>query len=138
MSNPQDARPLPVVTLRGSAIDGIAGFHAEINRAFMAGEDWQLGDSLDALDDMLYGGYGALAGHAHPRVVWQDIAHSRQALGREATRRWLQAKLARPETFNVALITSQLEALEAGHGPTYFEIVMEIFAAHPRITLIPA
>jgi RNAse (barnase) inhibitor barstar len=58
----------PILVLDGSAIHDIAGFYAEINRVFMACEDWQLAPSLDALDDLLYGGYGALAGH------WKDIA----------------------------------------------------------------
>ena len=50
-----------MLTLRldGRLIHDIASFYDEINRVFMAGEDWQLGPSLDALDDMLRGGYGA-------------------------------------------------------------------------------
>lgn len=37
--------------------------------------------------------------------------------------------------FNEATIAAQLKALDAGEGQTYFQIVMEIFAAHPRIYL---
>jgi hypothetical protein len=32
----------------------------------------------------------------------------------------------------------QLDALQRGEGPTYFEIVMDIFASHRQITLVPA
>lgn len=39
----------PILVLDGSAIHDIAGFYAEINRVFMASEDWQLAPSLDAL-----------------------------------------------------------------------------------------
>src|SRR2546427_13166611 len=67
---------------------------------FMASEDWQLGPNLDALDDLLHGGYGALAGHDQVTLVWRDIAHSRAALGVDATRRWLQAKLDGTGHFN--------------------------------------
>lgn len=119
----------------GSAIHDIASFYAEINRVFMADEDWQLGPSLDALDDLLYGGYGAMAGHAAVSVHWKDIAHSRVALGEAATRAWLQEKRARPGTFNIRAIDAQLEALERGQGQTYFDIVMDIFAAHPNVRL---
>ncbi len=121
--------------LEGSAIDDIASFYAEINRVFMAGEDWQLGASLDALDDLLYGGYGALAGHAAVSVHWRDIAHSRMALGVAATRAWLHDKRARPGTFNLQIIDAQLDALARGVGQTYFDIVMDIFAAHPNVRL---
>ena len=124
-----------VLVLQGSAVSDIPSFYAEINRVFMAGEDWQLGHSLDALDDMLYGGYGVLAGHEDATLIWRDIEHSRNALGEETTRAWLQAKLDAEASFNVRAITAQLEALDAGEGKTYFQIVMEIFAAHPRILL---
>ncbi|HIE1099065.1 ribonuclease inhibitor [Stenotrophomonas maltophilia] len=124
--------------LEGSAIHGIDSFFTELNRVFMANESWQLGPSLDALDDLLYGGYGALAGHAAATVIWRDIEHSRAALGRQATARWLQAKLERPDHFNSTALTRQLAELQRGDGQTYFEIVMEIFASHRQITLVPA
>nr|WP_180164039.1 barstar family protein [Stenotrophomonas sp. SbOxS2]NYT97247.1 ribonuclease inhibitor [Stenotrophomonas sp. SbOxS2] len=121
--------------INGAAIVDIPSFYAEINRVFMAGEDWQLGPSLDALDDLLYGGYGALAGHKTATVVWRDIDCSRDALGVEATRAWLQDKLRQPGTFNAEAIGRQLDALQRGDGQTYFDIVMDIFASHPNINL---
>ncbi|UEX19384.1 barstar family protein [Stenotrophomonas sp. SI-NJAU-1] len=124
--------------IEGTAIVDIPSFHAEINRVFMAGEDWQLGPSLDALDDLLYGGYGALAGHETATLVWRDIDRSREALGVDATRAWLEDKLRQPGTFNAGTIGRQLDALQRGEGQTYFDIVMEIFASHPTITLVQA
>jgi len=125
----------PTLVLDGSAIHDIPSFYAEINRVFMASEDWQLAPSLDALDDLLYGGYGALAGHASATVHWTHIAHSRAALGAAATRAWLQEKLAQPGTFNAGSIGAQLDALERGGGQTYFDIIMDVFAAHPTLQL---
>jgi hypothetical protein len=122
----------------GAAITDIASLYIEINRVFMAGESWQLGPSLDALDDLLYGGYGALRGHATATVVWRESNHSRTALGRDTTRAWLLAKLERPAAFNTDALVRQLAALDHGEGQTYFEIVLEIFAAHPNITLVMA
>lgn len=127
-----------VLQIEGGAIDDIASLYAEINRVFMAGETWQLGPSLDALDDLLHGGYGALAGEAQATLIWRDIAHSRAALGVETTHQWLQAKLDTPGAFNTRAIAHQLQALQRGEGPTYFEIVMEIFGGHRQITLVPA
>ncbi|KAB7628931.1 barstar family protein [Stenotrophomonas rhizophila] len=125
----------PPLVLDGSAIHDIAGFYAEINRVFMTNEDWQLAPSLDALDDLLYGGYGALAGHASATVRWTHIAHSRAALGVAATRAWLQEKQARPGVFSAARIATQLDALERGAGQTYFDLIMDVFAAHPTLHL---
>ncbi len=73
-----------------------------------------------------------------PQQPWPG-AISRSAASRWAwtTCAWLQAKLQQPGTFNADVIRHQLDALERGEGQTYFEIVMEIFAGHPRITLLP-
>jgi len=45
--------PPQVLIIDGANIRDIASFYDEINRVFMVGEDWQLGASLDGLDDML-------------------------------------------------------------------------------------
>jgi len=124
--------------IEGAAIVDIPSLYAEINRVFMAGEDWQLGPSLDSLDDLLYGGHGALAGHETATVVWRDIDRSRETLGLEATRAWLEDKVRQPGTFNAETIGRQLDALQRGEGQTYFQIVMDIFASHPNIALLPA
>ena len=123
-------------TLDGARIHDIPSFYDEINRVFMAGVDWTLGPSLDALDDLLYGGYGALDGDAPAVLVWTHAGVSRDALGVHATRQYLREKLAQPERFNRAHAQRALDALEAGTGQTYFDRVLEIIAAHPNITLV--
>ncbi|MEU2203720.1 ribonuclease inhibitor [Microbacterium oleivorans] len=121
--------------IEGSRIGGIPDLYAELNRLFMTGEDWQLGASLDALDDLLHGGYGALAEDHSARVVWRDSARSRQALGVAETERWLREKLAQPGRFDSDTIQRQLDDLRAGTGMTYFERVLDVFADHPQVTL---
>jgi RNAse (barnase) inhibitor barstar len=126
------------LTLEGARIRDIASFYAEVNRVFMAGEDWTLGESLDALDDMLRGGYGAIKGREPVRLIWKDMAASRAALGVEATAAQLRAKLQRPDAFDVARIARQLDGLERGEGPTYFDTILHILADHPNIELVAA
>ena len=125
-------------TIRGEVVRSIPSFYDELNRLFMAGEDWTLGPSLDALNDLLYGGVGALQGDDEIRVVWSDHALSREALGRETTAAYYREKLRRPETFSQSHFSGLLAQLEAGSGQTYFDIVLEIFAQHPRIELVLA
>ncbi|RUQ99217.1 ribonuclease inhibitor [Labedella endophytica] len=124
--------------IEGTAVVGILSFYDELNRVFMAGESWTLGPSLDALDDMLYGGYGALHGLEGARVVWTDHAASRHALGRSETIAHHRSKLDRPGTFNAERARSAIADLEAGTGSTYFDTVLEIFESHPRIELVLA
>jgi RNAse (barnase) inhibitor barstar len=123
-----------ILMIDGASIRDIASFYDEINRVFMVGEDWQLGASLDGLDDMLYGGYGVLRGKAPAIVVWDDMDSSRSALGVEATRAYYLAKLEHPQVFKPGPIHAALARLGQG-GPTYFDLVLQVFADHPNITL---
>jgi hypothetical protein len=102
----------------------------------MTDEDWALGESLDALNDLLYGGYGAIQGREPIELVWQDMEASRSALGIETTRAFLMKKLKRPDLFNVDVARGQLDALGRGTGKTYFETVLEIIGDHHNIALI--
>jgi RNAse (barnase) inhibitor barstar len=125
-------------TLRidGTTVHDISSFYDEVNRVFMVGVDWQLGASLDALDDMLSGGYGALEGAAPATIVLGDDARLREALGVEETRRYLLGKLARPDVFNAAIFEKRLRELDAGTGPTYYDTVREILAEHPNLEVV--
>lgn len=122
-------------TIHGETIVDIPSFYDEINRVFMQGVDWQLGNSLDAFNDLLYGGVGAI-GHKEPvQLTWLNMEQSREALGYETTRNYYLAKLAPDSPFNKTHFAAQLAALEAGTGKTYFDIILEIIAEHPNITI---
>lgn len=124
------------IEIDGSAINDIASFYKEINRVFMVGESWQIGQSLDAFNDLLFGGYGALQGAESVDLVWHHLDHSRKALGYQTTRAYYLDKL-RPESpYNKQWFAEKLVALESGHGETYFDIIMSIIAEHPRIRVI--
>ena len=133
--NESNKLPEQILTIDGARINDIAGFYAEINRVFMSQGDWQLGISLDALDDMLYGGYGAAQGNAPVRLRWLNAEHSRSRLDIAATRAHYLEKLSRPDTFSYQHWLGKFHALEVGQGPTYFEQICQVIAGHPRFTL---
>lgn len=122
--------------IEGSRVHDIPSLYAELGRVLMPDEDWSLGESLDALDDLLYGGFGVLDGDAPATVIWADHERSRAALGMETTRRYYEDKLARPDVYNERTARSALAALDAGTGPLYVELVLQVFASHPNIELI--
>jgi RNAse (barnase) inhibitor barstar len=123
-------------TIDGAAIRDIPSLYEELNRVFMADEDWRLGESLDALDDLLYGGFGALAAtKGGVRIVWTDAAASRTALGRQATIGYYRQKLRRPDVFDAKRFARLLAEAEAGNGATYFDLVQDVFAGHPEIAV---
>lgn len=126
---------MPEYRIDGAEINAIADLYEQFNREFMHDEDWQMGASLDALNDVLYRLDAESRGGNAAVVTWHDHAHSRAMLGFRATERWILDKLAQPTTFNAEKFRADLAALRTGTGPTYFEIVLEIFAEHPLIDL---
>jgi RNAse (barnase) inhibitor barstar len=138
MSNP-DETPFngkPFVSIEGSNIHDIASFYEEINRVFMRNEDWKLGNSLDAFNDLLYGGFGVLDQNTETDIIWNDMHISREALGYEATKHFYTQKLAPDSPYNKSYHQKKLKELESGTGQTYFDIVLKIIADHPRLNLI--
>lgn len=124
------------ITLEGSNIHDIPSFYQMINHLFMADESWKISNSLDALDDLLYGGYGTLQHVDHLKIIWKNAQHSRKALGIETTRQYYLDKLESDQPFNKVLFREKLAKLTLGVGPTYFDIVVEIITSHKNIQLI--
>lgn len=128
--------------LNGSLIHSIPTFYDQINLMLEREKTWNIGPSLDALNDALYevpedqGDSDKPTADASATVHWHDHEHSREALGFAATERWFLEKLESQGRFNMGSIQKQLDDLRAGTGPTYFEIILEIFADHPSINLI--
>lgn len=126
----------PTIEIDGAAVHGIPSLYAVLDRAFMPDEEWTLGESLDALDDLLYGGFGVLHGADGALVVWHDAELSRAALGVETTRAYYRAKLDRPDVYAAAPARRALEALDRGEGETYFDLVLRVFRGHTEVELV--
>jgi len=127
---------IKTLIIDGSRIHDIPSFYKEINRVFMSKEDWKLGESLDALSDLFYGGYGEIEGNEEIYLMWKEFAKNRTDLGPELTKNYYRNKLKYPSTFNTDFIQQKLSALENGTGQTYFDLIVEIISEHPNIKLI--
>lgn len=124
------------LVIEGKNISNIKTFYQEINRVFMQHENWKIGESLDALNDLFYGGFGEIKGKENIRLIWENFEENKKALGLEMTKNFYESKLKSPEIFNTDFIKEKIEALENGNGQTYFEIIAEIVAKHSNIKLI--
>jgi len=124
------------ITIDGDNIHDIPSLYEEINRVFMVNTDWKLGQSLDALNDMFYGGYGLIEGNEEITLIWKNFEQNRQDLGFELTKAYYENKLKEPSVFNLSLIKEKLAELGSGAGKTYFEIILEIIGDHPNLKLV--
>jgi RNAse (barnase) inhibitor barstar len=123
-----------VIEIAGDRIRDIPTLYVELDRALMRGLDWRLGESLDALNDVLYGGFGTIEGDEAVTLVWRDFAASAAALGVETTREWLRRRLG-DERYAQDRLVADLAALDAGTGMTYLDRVVEVIESHPNIAL---
>ena len=118
--------PLPVLEIDGARFNDLEGFWDEVSRQLIPGAEW--GRNLDAFNDILRGGFGTPEGGFVLR--WTNSERSRVALGYEVTVRWLERKVERCHPDNVPSVRSDLEAARAGHGPTLFDLLVEIIHVH--------
>ena len=103
----------------------------------MSEENWEIGNSLDAFSDLLYGGFGAIKSNEPVDLIWLDMERSRNVLGYEATKNYYEDKLKPGSVFNKKLFQQKLNELESGTGETYFDIILSIISEHANIELHP-
>ncbi len=114
----QSAKDAPTYVIDGNKASTWPQLVNSIN-AFIPQSEWQ-GNSLDALDDILYGGYGTPDRFT---IVWKASETSREALGYEATKAYYKH------------LPNFEQLYEAGHITTLFDMVVGILRSHENIEL---
>lgn len=117
--------------LNGNNFNDLKGFYIEIYKLMTLYENWEPSHNLDALNDMLYSGFGEEA-----ILIWKKSEKSKIDLGTEATINFYQNKINQGKPFNVEWAKEKLTEIHSGKGQTLFEIIKEIFTEHPKIELI--
>jgi Barstar (barnase inhibitor) len=110
----------------GATFQSLDAFAAMLTRVLFPDSAWN--GNLDALNDMLRGGFGSPEDGFVVRIRNSDLAM--KALGYLETSRWYE------ERANDAYPTSRdpfrelLEQATQGHGVTLFDMIVEIFKVH--------
>lgn len=123
------------IIINADNFSDLAGFYEEMNSLFMKNVDWKLGRSLDALNDILYGGFGVFNSDEQVIVLWNNFSKSKKDLGFEETIRNYQMKINQGYPYNVTLFQEKLAELKNGNGQTLCDIIIEIFEDHKNIEL---
>jgi hypothetical protein len=115
----------PEFVVDGASFDDLAGFFTAITRTLgVCG--WVR--NLDALNDILRGGFGTPDGGFILR--WANSALSAERLGWPETIRFLEKKLAVCHPANITSVQADLALARRGEGQTLFEIIVSIIQAH--------
>ena len=123
------------IIIHGDHFSDLTGFYKEMDRLFMKDVDWRLGESLDALNDILYGGFGVYEPGEAVLVVWRNFSKSRTDLGIHETKKNYEMKIQKGHPYNVKLFQDKLVDIENGVGQTLCDIIVEIFLDHKNIEL---
>jgi RNAse (barnase) inhibitor barstar len=118
-------RDLPVLVVDGTRFSDLDGFAREFSQ-LLSGYTWR--GNLDALNDVLRGGYGT---PTHGWVLrWVDSETSRTALGHPETARRLERLLPSVDPSNRAAVEARLDDARRGEGPTLFDEIIAIIRDH--------
>ena len=118
-------RDLPVLVVDGTRFSDLDGFAREFSR-LLNGYTWR--GNLDALNDVLRGGYGTPDGGWILR--WAASETSRAALGHAETARRLERLMPSVDPSNRAAFEARLDAARRGEGPTLFDEIVAIVREH--------
>lgn len=102
----------------------------------MSNEDWKIGESLDALNDLFYGGFGLISLNEPIELTWTNFDHNKELFGYDFTMKFYLEKLKQTKVFSTKIIQQNISDLESGSGLTYFEIILEMIYEHKNIKLI--
>jgi RNAse (barnase) inhibitor barstar len=114
--------------IEGSRITSLEGFYEELSRVILPGKHW--GKNLDALDDVLSGGF--LPDAPVIEIIWSNSNMSREHLGYAETVRQLEVRLKRCHPNNRSIVSRELHIAQKNTGPTAFDWIVEIFKDHEQ------
>lgn len=109
--------------LRFSTLDE---FFDEVSRVLIPSVEW--GRTLDAFDDILYGGLGTPDDGF--TIKWKNHEMSRQRLGYSQTARHMRDVLQRCHPSGVGVVRDELRNALEGRGPTLFDTIVDIVRQH--------
>jgi RNAse (barnase) inhibitor barstar len=118
----------------GANFDSLSGFYDALEREALVDATW--GRNLDALDDALSGGVGAIG--PGDTIEWKNASLSSERLGYRETAHHLKQQLAFAHPSQHDSLRLAIALAEQGTGQTAFDWILEIFREHPDVSLVLA
>ena len=118
-----------VFVIDGDKFDDLAGFYDEFERIFTKDMTWRIGRGLDAVNDVLRGGFGRHEMYEPIDIVWRNFAKSRRDLGYPATVIYYEEMLRRCHPTNREDVLARLREAENGQGDTVLDRILSVITA---------
>lgn len=121
------------IIINGDNFSDLKSFYDEIDRVLTKDLDWETGHNLDALNDLLRGGFGVYEYEEPVKLTWKNILKSKLDLGLEETKKWYERKIAENKIENQQFFKDKLKELTENNGQTLFDIIIEIITENEHI-----
>jgi len=125
-----------IIIIDGNNFNTLDGFYDEVVRVMTKDLNWDVGRNLDALNDILSGGFGVFKFEEQVNLVWKNSNKSKNDLGYLETVKYLEKRLIKCHSSNTQQIEKELLNAKNGKDQTIFERIIEIINTHNHIQLI--
>jgi hypothetical protein len=123
------------IIMEGNNFNSLEGFFEEAIKKLTHNLDWKPGKSLDAVNDLLRGGFG-IHGYGEPiHLHWKNSEKSRKDLGWSETIRFMEKRLKTANRKNNVVLSKELLAAKRHEGQTLFEMIENMIKAYDFIEL---
>ena len=123
------------IEIDGNKFSNLNEFYDEIELKLTNGLDWKIGRNLDALNDVLDGGFGVHEINENIELIWLNSGKSKSDLGWNETILYLKEKLKKCHPTNKPSVKSDLKDAESRKGQTLYEIITELINDKPNTKL---
>ena len=127
---------LKEIIIDGSKFSDVAGFYDEIERQLTHELDWRIGRNLNALNDVLRGGFGVHQYGEPIALTWLHSNKSKADLGPEATIAQWENALYRAESHQRDWLLQELDQLRKGAGKTLYASIRAVIQSHSQIEFV--
>lgn len=114
------------VTIDGAEISSLSDFYNTIYPQITKDLDWIPAHNMDALADILRGGFGQHQFGDSLQITWKNFDHSRASLGYQETLKWIEAKMYPGSPYNQKRLRYQRKQALACQGITIGERLLAV------------
>jgi RNAse (barnase) inhibitor barstar len=124
-----------IFIIDGKNFSNYKGLCKEFSNAVLSGK-YVWNGSLDAFNDILFGGFGDIGIAEDYTIIWRNSVKSKKDLGYEETIEKLNERLRNCHPSNREFVLNEIKEAKANVGPTIFDWVVEIIHDNENVTLI--
>lgn len=123
-----------IFIIDGNNFKILDGFYDEVQKEVTANFK-EIGRNLDALNDILRGGFGKFEYGEPIKILWKNSEKSKKDLGFPETIKYFEAKLKKCHPSNKESVQKDLQDAQENKGETLFQIIIKIISNHEHIEL---